>query len=53
MHLLSERSPLDHWDHAIMDGTALIEVFLAIGRVCYDNIYLSRRALHQEHFFQL
>jgi hypothetical protein len=44
--LLMKHFPLDLWDCAIMDGIALIEAFLPIGRVHYDVVYLSRRALH-------
>jgi hypothetical protein len=48
-----EISPLDHLDHAITDGNALIEAFLPIGGVRYDIFYLSHRALLREYFFQL
>jgi hypothetical protein len=53
MQLLSKRSPLDHWDHAITDGIALIEAFLPVGGICYDVIYLTRRMSYRGHFFQL
>jgi hypothetical protein len=51
--LFLERSPLDRWDRTTMDGIALIKEFLPIGGICYDDVYLSHRAFHREHFFQL
>jgi hypothetical protein len=40
-------------NHIIMDGIALIEAFLPIGRTHYDVIYLIRRMYNHGHFFQL
>jgi hypothetical protein len=36
-----------------MTEIALIKAFLPIGGIYYDDVYLSHRALHREHFFQL
>jgi hypothetical protein len=52
MYLLLERSPLDHWEHTIMDGITLIEEFLPVGGIHYDVIYLNRRLSYHGNFFQ-